>query len=266
MSELERALEFLALADHGGTRRQPFAYGTALFDERAAAQAGTPTTCSSSGCPTTSAPPSSPRRRSGFRAEAGLRHRKLELRDEEAGARLEPQFRGLGWTVNRHVLMALHREPDRSPDRSLVREVDAEALREPRAEQLRGYDWAADAGGPRPAPRREDALRRGVETRFFAVLDDGSRRQLDGPLPRRRHRPDRGRRDRRERPRARLRKRRDASRRRTRPAARARSCVFLVADDEDWPKELYRKLGFDELGRVYEFLLARPRAPGTNEV
>jgi ribosomal protein S18 acetylase RimI-like enzyme len=33
--------------------------------------------------------------------------------------------------------------------------------------------------------------------------------------------------------------------------------VFLVADDEDWPKELYRRLGFDELGLVYEFLLAR---------
>ena len=33
--------------------------------------------------------------------------------------------------------------------------------------------------------------------------------------------------------------------------------VFLVADDEDWPKELYRKLGFDDLGRVYEFLHAQ---------
>ena len=29
--------------------------------------------------------------------------------------------------------------------------------------------------------------------------------------------------------------------------------VFLVADDEDWPKELYRRLGFDELGRLYKF-------------
>jgi len=23
---------------------------------------------------------------------------------------------------------------------------------------------------------------------------------------------------------------------------------------DDWPKELYRKLGFDEIGRVYEFV------------
>ena len=33
--------------------------------------------------------------------------------------------------------------------------------------------------------------------------------------------------------------------------------VYIVADDQDWPKELYRRLGFEELGLVYEFLLAR---------
>jgi ribosomal protein S18 acetylase RimI-like enzyme len=33
-------------------------------------------------------------------------------------------------------------------------------------------------------------------------------------------------------------------------AARKRGAefVFLVADHDDWPKELYRRLGFDELG------------------
>ena len=29
--------------------------------------------------------------------------------------------------------------------------------------------------------------------------------------------------------------------------------VFLVADAEDWPKELYGKLGFDELGHYTKF-------------
>ena len=29
--------------------------------------------------------------------------------------------------------------------------------------------------------------------------------------------------------------------------------VFLVADAEDWPKELYRKLGFDDLGHYTKF-------------
>jgi ribosomal protein S18 acetylase RimI-like enzyme len=34
--------------------------------------------------------------------------------------------------------------------------------------------------------------------------------------------------------------------------------VFLVADLDDWPKELYRKLGFDELGYYVKLV-----APGT---
>ena len=30
--------------------------------------------------------------------------------------------------------------------------------------------------------------------------------------------------------------------------------TFLMAREDDWPKELYRKLGFDEVGRAYEFV------------
>lgn len=30
--------------------------------------------------------------------------------------------------------------------------------------------------------------------------------------------------------------------------------VFLVADDEDWPKLLYERLGFEPLGRRWSFL------------
>ena len=33
--------------------------------------------------------------------------------------------------------------------------------------------------------------------------------------------------------------------------------TFLLADRDDWPKELYAKLGFDEIGRIWEFLLPR---------
>jgi ribosomal protein S18 acetylase RimI-like enzyme len=34
--------------------------------------------------------------------------------------------------------------------------------------------------------------------------------------------------------------------------------VFLVADAEDWPKELYRNLGFDDLGHYTKFFAPRP--------
>jgi hypothetical protein len=33
--------------------------------------------------------------------------------------------------------------------------------------------------------------------------------------------------------------------------------TFLIADRDDWPKELYAKLGFAEIGRIWEFLLPR---------
>jgi ribosomal protein S18 acetylase RimI-like enzyme len=34
--------------------------------------------------------------------------------------------------------------------------------------------------------------------------------------------------------------------------------IFLVADEDDWPKELYVRLGFEAIGRVHDFV--RPDA------
>jgi ribosomal protein S18 acetylase RimI-like enzyme len=37
--------------------------------------------------------------------------------------------------------------------------------------------------------------------------------------------------------------------------------TFLVADAGDWPKELYRKLGFEAVGSIWDFVLLPTRAP-----
>jgi ribosomal protein S18 acetylase RimI-like enzyme len=37
-------------------------------------------------------------------------------------------------------------------------------------------------------------------------------------------------------------------------AAEGAEQVFMVTDAADWPQELYRSLGFDEIGATYEFL------------
>lgn len=256
MGELERALDFLALADHGGTREEPFAYGTALFDDRL------PRRWDSNYLLVERVPnevdaAALAQEAERLQGEAGLRHRKLEVRDESAGARLEPAFRELGWTVNRHVLMALHREPDRPAGPTIVEEVDADALREPRNEQLRSYEWAEDDEVLAQLHEAKALFAKRVETRFFAVFEDGrpvswSDLYLAGDT-------------------AQIEDVATLESHRGRGYARAvilhtavearrsgAELVFLVADDEDWPKELYRTLGFDELGRVYEFLLARP--------
>jgi spore maturation protein CgeE len=39
-----------------------------------------------------------------------------------------------------------------------------------------------------------------------------------------------------------------------RAAAEGCEHVFMVTDAADWPQELYRSLGFDEIGSTYEFL------------
>ena len=255
MGELERALGFLALADHGGTREKPFAYGTAMFDERV------PRRWDSNYLLVEELPADVGAAELAAEAEriqgaAGLNHRKLELRDETAGARLEPQFRELGWSVNRHVVMALHREPDRLSDTSIVREVDAETLREPRAEQLRTFEWAADDEVLAQLHEAKRLFADRVDTRFFAVFDEervvswsdlylaGDTAQIEDVGTVESHRG-------RGYARATVQRAADEARR------AGAELVFLVADDEDWPKELYGKLGYDELGRVYEFLRAQ---------
>ena len=30
--------------------------------------------------------------------------------------------------------------------------------------------------------------------------------------------------------------------------------VFLIADENDWPKKFYERLGFETVGRMYTFL------------
>ena len=38
--------------------------------------------------------------------------------------------------------------------------------------------------------------------------------------------------------------------------------VFIAADEEDWPRQLYARLGFDQIGRTWEFLRSPDRGAG----
>ena len=254
-SELARALEFLMLADKAGTRVVPFRYGTALFDERL------PRRWDSNyllveRLPDAVGAEDLADEAERVQGEAGLAHRKLEVRDEAAGARLDPEFRRLGWTVHRHVLMGLKREPGRSPDLSAVREVGESDLRAPRAEQISSLPWGDDPDVVAQILDAKTFMAQAVTTRFFAVEHEGRPiswtdlyiangvAQVEDVGTTEAYR-NRG----------------FASAVVLRAVEEARRAgaelVFLIADDEDWPKELYRKLGFDELGRLYEFMLAR---------
>jgi ribosomal protein S18 acetylase RimI-like enzyme len=192
--------------------------------------------------------------------EVAAEARRLERRmvfvpDAERGEQLVPYFEQQGWRVNRVVIMAQHREPDRDADLSLVQEVAEEDLRPARLRINAGHPWG------RPEVMAElfagkHVIGTQVDARFFAVIvdgeivsyadlyQDGPEAQVEdiGTLPEHRgHGYAR------------------AVTLAAIAAARERGAefVFLVADHEDWPKELYRKLGFDELGYYVKFVDVR---------
>ena len=241
-SHVERAYAFLDRADMAGERTESSSVGTAVFDDNL------------------------PRRLdSNFlrveretdpetvREEAErLGRRMVFVPDPELGERLVPYFKERGWRINRVVVMAQLREPERTGDLSLVTEVEEPALRAARHQVVTGQPWASPeimaqlfAG--------KDVIGKRVRTRFFAIVvdgevvsytdlyQDGTEAQVEDVGTLHEHRG-----------------RGYASAVVLAAIAEARKhgaeFVFLVADYEDWPKELYRRLGFDELGYYVKFI------------
>jgi ribosomal protein S18 acetylase RimI-like enzyme len=184
---------------------------------------------------------------------AGLAHRAVFTFDEALGARLEPGFRELGWNVRRHIWMAQLREPEREADLSLVEEVGEADLRPGRTAEIIRYPW----GTEEVAEQLLDAkllLGKRAETRFFGVRADGEIvswadlyvaqgvGQVEDVATKEEHRG-----------------KGYATAVVLRAAGEARAAgadlVFLVADEDDWPKKLYERLGFDTIGRLTKFFL-----------
>ena len=241
-SHVERAYAFLDRADMAGERTESSSVGTAVFDDNL------------------------PRRLdSNFlrveretdpetvREEAErLGRRMVFVPDPELGERVVPYFKEHGWRINRVVVMAQLREPERTGDLSLVTEVEEPALRAARHQVVTGQPWASPeimaqlfAG--------KDVIGKHVQARFFAIVvdgevvsytdlyQDGTEAQVEDVGTLHEHRG-----------------RGYASAVVLAAIAEARKhgaeFVFLVADYEDWPKELYRRLGFDELGYYVKFI------------
>lgn len=183
---------------------------------------------------------------------AGRSHRVIFTFDDDLAARLAPEFQALGWLVQRHVLMVQRRDPEKWADTSIVREVDEAALRPGRTREIVAQPW----GSPELARELLDAkvmLADRAETRFFGVEVDGEivawsdlylaqgAGQVEDVATKAEHRG-----------------RGYATAVVLRAIEEARRAgadlVFLVADDYDWPKQLYARLGFDAVGRIHKFI------------
>jgi ribosomal protein S18 acetylase RimI-like enzyme len=184
---------------------------------------------------------------------AGLAHRAVFTFGETLGAKLEPEFRELGWNVRRHIWMAQLREPERSTDLTVVEEVGESDLRPGRTAEIIRFPW----GSEEVAKQLLDAkilLGERATTRFFGVRVDGEIvswadlyvaqgiGQVEDVATKEEHRGNGY-----------------ASAVVLRAAGEARAAgadlIFLVADEDDWPKELYKRLGFDTIGRLTKFFL-----------
>jgi len=194
-------------------------------------------------------------------ATGGLSHRRVTVADERLGASLAPGFASLGWSVER--LEVLVRRGGRAPvpdaggeprtDRRAADEVELETLRPLLSTllrampQVRGEEtvrqllaeseltgraagtrrFAAPAGGPYAAACRLHLDGEGLaEIDDVGTLEDRRRQGLGAVVV-------------------------EAAL----GAARAdgRDLVYLLADEDDWPRGWYRRLGFVPAGRRWAF-------------
>jgi RimJ/RimL family protein N-acetyltransferase/predicted GNAT family acetyltransferase len=164
---------------------------------------------------------------------------------ERPNARTAAGFRTSGWTVVPHLIMALTREPDRRVDTAMVREVSFDELAAARREVTVGEPWGDDEISSL-LDQAKRLIMRAVPTRFFAafaddevaayceVRSDGTIAQIEdvNTLPRFRRRG----------------LGRAVVQHAMDDARTTNEIVYLEALADDWPRELYAKLGFDVVG------------------
>jgi predicted GNAT family acetyltransferase len=187
---------------------------------------------------------------------AGLQHRKVGIYDD-LGYRVEDDFRALGWKVERDVVMTHERPAELVP--GAVDEVTFGELETVWAAGIREEPFGRDEEVVRQLVAAQHRRRLSVSVRYFAARVDGEiasycelfsdseTAQVESVMTLQRFRG-RG-----------LAK--AVVSRAVTEATRARhSLVFLVADDEDWPKELYGRLGFEPRGHTWEIIRLPPPA------
>lgn len=183
---------------------------------------------------------------------AGLAYRQVVVDDDADGRRLSASFLDLGWSAERLVCMAQLRDPEprRSPH---VREVDFGRARHLIERLMRERPGAEDGEVRRQLAEFRLVLETQAGARFFVMEADGEPAsvceaygidgvtQIEDVNTLERHRG---------------RGLASAVVLAAAEAARDRGSdvVFLDADDADWPKELYARLGFDAVSHFWSFV------------
>lgn len=187
--------------------------------------------------------------------EAGLRHRRIMVDDVALAQALAPRFHALEWMVNRFLFMELRREPPPSPATARAREITRGAHRATYERVTAEAPYGKVPDVVRQLADQTDLIATKYDVRYFGATDDdgtlasicalfsdGEIVQVEDVATLNDYRG-----------------RGLATELLGLTLAEAKAAghdlVFLVADADDWPKELYRKLGFEELGLSYDFVL-----------
>ena len=183
----------------------------------------------------------------------GLAHRQIDNLDPPADARLRPGFEAAGWRREHSTWMVAARPPDRPAAAGLAREVSWADVRATVETSTVREPYATDPEVVRQLVDRMGRIRAAATVRHFAVsAPDGGGfaaychlflgaapgcAQVEEVATLQEYRG-------RGFARAVVLAAVDAA------AASGADCTWLCADEEDWPKVLYRKLGFDDVGRT----------------
>jgi ribosomal protein S18 acetylase RimI-like enzyme len=185
--------------------------------------------------------------------EAGLTHREIRVDDDAYGRSLAADLARAGYGGDRLAVMALRRAADRPAASAAVEEVDLATLRPALEIVLQREPWATTEEIVRILADFRGELQRHAGARFFCARVDGEIAGMcdlyvRGPI-------------------AQIEDVNTLEEFRGRGLARAMvgraadealasgaELVFLHALDDDWPKELYAKLGFDPIGYVWSFV------------
>jgi ribosomal protein S18 acetylase RimI-like enzyme len=182
-----------------------------------------------------------------------LQHRLIDVADAALGETLAPGLARYGYHRSRAVLMAATRPSRRTPPEIPVAELEVSERSAVASAEWRRERPGWDEGMVDQLGRRIGTVLDAALAQFLAIRDDEdqviARADLylrDGVAQIEEVVTDPA-----------ARGRGLASRLVLQAVDRARAAgaelVFLVADDEDWPKHLYRRLGFTDLGTTSSF-------------
>jgi ribosomal protein S18 acetylase RimI-like enzyme len=183
---------------------------------------------------------------------AAFEHRWVVVDREPLWRALDGAFAAAGWGVQTHLFMIHRQPPDRIAVAGAVREVTHEDIRAAELRYVRTQPWCTSPEPARQVLEHHLRIGRVLNERCFAIYDGADvcayakLRQRDGiaqvedVVVLAEHRGS------------------GLGRLVTTAAlvaglALEPEVLFIVADDDDWPKELYARLGFEPAGRTRMF-------------